>query len=87
MTTVELLAYCRAQKPQPCVPDLVWQREAHHDENIRLLRGKDADYLAPNGFHGMYDTILETRSWLVATKRTYATVLFTEGAACSEPRK
>ena len=81
MTTVELLAYCRAQKRQPCVPDLLWQREAHHDENIGLLRGKGAGVLTPNGFHDMYATILETRSWLVTVERTYATVLFTEDAS------
>lgn len=78
MTTVELLAYCRAQDHQPCIPDLVWQREMHRDENLSFLCSS-SDFNSPNGFHDMYDTILGTRSWLLVTKRTYATVLFTEG--------
>lgn len=86
MTTVELLAYCKAQKRQPCVPDLVWQQETHRDENLNFLCS-NSDFNSPNGFHDMYDVILETRSWLIHTKRTYATVLFTGDTTCSEPQK
>lgn len=82
MTTIELLAYCRVQE---CVPDLVWQREMHRDENLRALCDEEA-FLAPNGHHDMYDVILETHNWLLQMKRTYATVLFAESAACSEPQ-
>lgn len=85
MTTVELLAYCRAHKPQPCIPDLVWQREMHRDENIGLLRD-GIDLISANGFQDMYDSILETRNWLVTVERTYATVLFTEDTTCSKPQ-
>lgn len=77
MTTVELLAYCWAQKIEPCIPDLVWQHEMQRDENLGLLCDKEA-FLTPNGFHDMHDAILEDRSWLRHVNRTYATVLFTE---------
>lgn len=86
MTTVELLAQCRVQKPQPYIPDLVWQREAHSKENLRSLCSDDDPGL-PSGFHDMYIIILETRSWLVTLDRTYATVLFTEGSTCNKPQK
>lgn len=88
MTTVELLAFCRARKKEPCAPDLVWQKEMHRDENLRYLCGGDDDTLTPRtGYHDMYDTILENRSWLLTTRRTYATVLFKGGVTCSEPQK
>lgn len=77
MTTIELLAYCRAQEPEPPVPDLVWQHEMHRDENLKCLcdnNGIDT----PSGFHDMYTIILEPRHWLIARERIYATVLFTE---------
>lgn len=76
MTTVELLAYCKAHAHQPCVPDLVWQHGMHRDENIGLLLDGS---LSPHGFHDMVESILEPRSWLLRVERTYATVLFTEG--------
>ena len=72
MTTVELLAYCRARKR---VPDLVWQRRTHLSKNIGSLFETDP---TPNGFHDMRDIILEPRSSLLHHSRTYATVLFTE---------
>lgn len=75
MTTVELLAYCQARKPQPLAPDLIWQREAHSVENLRRLYDDD-DPTPPGGFHDMYAIILETRGWLETLNRTYATVLF-----------
>ena len=86
MTTVELLAYCSAHKHQPCIPDLVWQGQMHRDENLGVLCN-DYDDAAPNGFHDMYDSILETRDWLVTIDRTYPTVLFTEGAGCNKQQK
>lgn len=87
MTTVELLAYCRARKHEPYIPDLVWQREAHHDENLRSLCGDDVALTPNNGYHDMYNLILENRSWLLTTRRTYATVLFKGGVTCSEPQE
>lgn len=86
MTTVELLIHCQTRKPQPCVPDLIWQRQMHLHENLYVLRG-GYDDSTPNGFHDMYMTILETRSWLRTIGRTYATVLFKGGRGCSKPRK
>ena len=85
MTTVELLAYCRAQEHQPFIPDLVWQRGIHRNESIGALC--DNGFVAPNGFHDTRTAILETRNWLLATEHTYATVLFTEDTACSKPQK
>ena len=79
MTTVELLAYCRAQKPEPYVPDLLWQHEAHRIANLDALRIADG-FLPTSGFHNTGDYILETRSRLVENERPYATVLFTEDA-------
>ena len=83
MTTVELLAYCRAGQ---CVPDLIWQHEMHRDENLRALCDEEA-FFTPNGYHDMYGGILEAHNWLLHMKRTYATVLFAESAACSEPQE
>lgn len=76
MTTVELLDYCRTRNPQPCVPDLLWQRQTHRDENLGILCSDDLS--SPTGFHDTYILILETRSWLNAVGRIYATVLFME---------
>ena len=86
MTTVELLVFCQTRKPQPCVPDLIWQRQMHRDENLQVLCS-DYDDAAPNGFHDTYMAIIETRSWLITLGRTYPTVLFTKGTTCSKPQK
>lgn len=85
MTTVELLIHCQTRRPQPCVPDLLWQRQMHRDANLEILC-RDYDR-TPNGFHDTYIAILETRSWLRTLDRTYATVLFREDAGCSKPQK
>ena len=77
MTTVELLAYCQTRKPQPCIPDLIWQHNIHRDENLAILC---SDSSTPEGFHDMHIAIMETRSWLLASGRPYETILFTEDA-------
>lgn len=86
MTTVELLVFCQTRTPQPCVPDLLWQRQMHRHENLEVLCNDYGDS-TPNGFHDTYIAILETRSWLHTIGRTYSTVLFTENAECSKPQK
>jgi hypothetical protein len=86
MTTVELLAYCRAREREPCIPDLIWQREVRRDDNLRFLCEYDVALTPNNGYHDMYDFILENRSCLLTTGRPYATVLFTENPACSKPQ-
>lgn len=85
MTTVELLIHCQTRSPQPCVPDLLWQRQMHRDENLGILCSDDRS--SPNGFHDTYIAILETQSWLRTLDRTYATILFMEGGGCSKPQK
>ena len=84
MTTVELLIHCQARRPQPCIPDLLWQRQMHRDENLEILC-RDYDR-TPNGFHDTDLAILETRRWLRTLDRTYATVLFRKDAGCSKPQ-
>ena len=86
MTTVELLILCQTQEPQPCVPDLLWQRQMHRDANLEVLCN-DYDDATPNGFHDTYLAILETQSWLTTVGRTYATVLFREDAGCNKQQK
>ena len=86
MTTIELLAYCRARKPEPYVPDLRWQHGAHRISNLDVLCSPGG-FLPNSGFHDTHNYILEDRSWLVEHERTYATVLFTEDTACSAPQE
>lgn len=59
MTTNELLAYCQTRKYDPYIPDLVWQHEMQRDGNLSALCSACTP---PNGFHDMYDVILEARS-------------------------
>ena len=87
MTTVELLAYCRAQWPETYAPDLIWQRETHLKGNLEMLCAEEPGSTPSNGFNEMRESILEPCSWLLRIGRHYATVLFEGRPACSEPQR
>lgn len=57
MTTVELLIHCQTRKPQPCIPDLIWQRDMHRNENLAILCSDD--FPTPEGFHDTCRVIIE----------------------------
>lgn len=83
MTTIELLVHCKSRGPKLRIPDLLWQRHMHLEENLKVLCDDDC-LTPPDGFHDMCICILEPRSGLIAVGRHYATILFGEGPTCNK---